>query len=403
MKKCRIFLRAAAILLVFSLAGCGMGQGKEEGQEEAIGVSSKDTAEGGSRPAPAPAPASGQSDVTGDQETDGAEDADGAENADGATASGDSRLAVPSVCGALKVCGSQLCDQNGNPVQLRGISTHGLAWFPDYVNEDCFSYFRHNWNVNVMRLALYTSESGGYCAGGDQEALRRLVCDGIEAAAAQDMYVIVDWHILSDGNPALHQEEAKLFFDEISKKYADADHILYEICNEPNGGTDWGAVKAYAQDVIPVIRANDPDAVILIGTPNWCQYLDQAVADPITSYDNLMYTFHFYAGTHKEDLRSVMDDAVLAGLPVFVSEYGICDASGNGALDLEQANLWIAEMDRLGISYVAWNLSNKAESSALLKSSCAKASDFSADDFSEAGQWLCQLLTGQGSAPPSIH
>lgn len=297
-----------------------------------------------------------------------------------------------SAAGALQVSGTQLCDSAGNPVQLRGISTHGLAWFPDYVNEECFADFKNSWNANVIRLAMYTAESGGYCTGGDQERLKELVKNGIQYAAGQGLYVIVDWHILSDSNPNTYLAEAKEFFREISSEYSEADHILYEICNEPNGNTGWADIKSYALEVIPVIRANDPDAVIIIGTPNWCQYVDQAAADPITEYGNLMYSLHFYAATHKEELRSQMAAAIPRGLPIFVTEYGICDASGSGGLDLDQASQWVAAMDEYGVSHVAWNLSNKNESSAILKSSCSKTSGFTQEDLSDSGLWLYRML-----------
>lgn len=304
-------------------------------------------------------------------------------------------LASPSTAGALQVVGTQLAGSNGEPVQLKGISTHGLAWFPDYVNEDCFAELKNNWNANVIRLAMYTAESGGYCTDGDTSYLKELVRNGIQYAANQDLYVIVDWHILSDNDPNLHVEEAKAFFDEISSEFAQENHILYEICNEPNGQTSWGDIKAYANNVIPVIRANDPDAIIIIGTPNWCQFVDQAAADPITGYDNLMYALHFYAATHKEDLRSRMTSAISDGLPIFVSEYGICDASGNGTLDFFQADQWLEAMNQAGVSYVAWNLSNKNESSAILRDTCSKASGFTQEDLSDSGQWLYQMLHGQ--------
>ena len=142
------------------------------------------------------------------------------------------------------------------------------------------------------------------------------------------MYAIIDWHILSDGNPQTHQSEAKTFFSEMSKEFAKNTNVLYEICNEPNGNTSWSQIKSYAQEVIPAIRKNDPDAVILVGTPNWSQYVDQAAADPIRGYDNIMYTLHFYADTHRDSLQSTMVSALSKGLPIFVSEYGICDASG---------------------------------------------------------------------------
>lgn len=302
-----------------------------------------------------------------------------------------------SAHGSLKVEGTQLCDNDGNPVQLRGLSTHGLAWFPDYVNPACFQELRDNWGINVIRLAMYTSEYGGYCSGGDQAALKDLVNSGVRYATELGMYVIIDWHILSDSNPNTYKSEALSFFAEMSAQYADYDNVLYEICNEPNGSTSWADVKAYAAEVIPVIRANDPDGIILVGTPNWCQYVDQAAADPITGYDNIMYTLHFYADTHREDLRSRMEAAIQSGLPIFVSEYGICDASGGGAINSEQAALWIEALDRLGVSYVAWNISNKEETSAIFKSSCAKTSGFVDGDLSSSGLWLKEMLTGEHS------
>ena len=299
---------------------------------------------------------------------------------------------------ALSVAGTQLVDEEGNPVRLRGISTHGLAWYPDYVNEACIRQFKETWGMNVIRLAMYTAESGGYCTGGDKEELKTLVKNGVEYATACGMYVIIDWHILSDGNPNTYIKEAKAFFQGMSREYADYTNVLYEICNEPNGGTSWSQVKSYAEEVIPVIRENDEDGIILVGTPNWCQYVDQAAADPITGYENIMYTLHFYAATHTDSLRKAMVDAVEAGLPIFVSEYGICDASGNGSIDENQADKWVEAMNENGISYVAWNLSNKSETSAILKSSCSKVSGFAREDLSDSGRWLYDMLEEAGAA-----
>ncbi len=304
------------------------------------------------------------------------------------------KTAAPSKNGALHVAGTQLVGEDGQPVQLRGISTHGLAWYPQYVNEACFRQLHDEWNANVVRLAMYTAEYGGYCTGGDQESLKNLVEQGVQAAKAADMYVIVDWHILSDCDPNLHKDEAKQFFAEMSERLSGYDHVLYEICNEPNGGTQWSSVKSYAEEIIPVIRTHAPKAVILVGTPNWSQYVDQAAADPITSDANLMYTLHYYAGTHKEELRSRMTKAIEAGLPVFVSEYGICDASGNGAPDIDEANRWVDTLNRYQVSYVAWNLSNKNESSAILNPGCQKTSGFTWEDLSGSGKWLYGVLSG---------
>lgn len=293
---------------------------------------------------------------------------------------------------ALHVDGTQLKDAQGNAVQLRGLSTHGLSWYPQYVNEDAFRWFRDAWHANVIRLAMYTAESGGYCTDGDRDSLKQLIQDGVSYATALDLYVIIDWHILSDGNPNTYKEEARQFFAEMSAQYAEQDNVLYEICNEPNGGVSWADVKAYAEEVIPVIRENDSDAVILVGTPTWCQDVGSAAADPITGYENIMYTLHFYAASHTDDLRNQMKQAIAAGLPVFVSEYGICDASGNGAIDETQAQAWIDLLNDCGVSYVAWNISNKEETSAIFSSSCMKSEDFTEEDLSASGRWLYEML-----------
>ncbi|MCD8103846.1 MAG: cellulase family glycosylhydrolase [Lachnospiraceae bacterium] len=304
-----------------------------------------------------------------------------------------SEIPAPSTCGALQVIGTQLSDENGNAVQLKGVSTLGLAWYPEYINYDCFAQLKSEWNVSLIRLAMYTAESGGYCTDGDQEYLKTLIRNGVEYATDLDMYVIIDWHILSDGNPNTYIEEAKAFFDEMSSEFAGYSNILYEICNEPNGNVSWADIKTYASEILPVIRANDPDAVILIGTPNWSQYVDQAAADPITGYDNLMYTLHYYAATHTDSLRSTFVAAMDAGLPIFVSEYGISDASGNGTLDIDQANQWMELLDDRQISCAMWSFSNRDESSAIIKSSCTKTSGFTMDDLTDSGKWLYEMLT----------
>ena len=302
-------------------------------------------------------------------------------------------LACPSVNGKLHVEGCKLVDQNNNEVQLRGVSTHGLSWYPQYVYDKCFAQLHDNWGANVVRLAMYTEEYNGYCSGDakNRSDLKKLIKKGVRLAKKHKMYVIVDWHILSDGNPNSHKKEAKAFFREMSREFKGYNNVIYEICNEPNNGTSWKEIKSYARSVISTIRKNDKKAVIVVGTPTWSQDVDQAATDPIKG-DNIMYALHFYAATHKADLRNKMTAAINKGLPVFVTEYGICDASGNGAIDKKEADRWIQTMDEYGVSYIAWNLSNKQESSSIIKSSCPKVSGFKKSELSDEGRWLYHLL-----------
>lgn len=295
--------------------------------------------------------------------------------------------------GRLHVKGTKLVDKKGHEVQLRGVSTHGLSWYPQYVNDKCFAKLHDKWGANVVRLAMYTEEYNGYCSGDakNRSDLKKLIKKGVRLAKKHKMYVIVDWHILSDGNPNSHKKEAKAFFREMSREFKGYNNVIYEICNEPNNGTSWKEIKSYARSVISTIRKNDKKAVIVVGTPTWSQDVDQAAIDPIKG-DNIMYALHFYAATHKTDLRNKMTAAINKGLPVFVTEYGICDASGNGAIDKREADRWIQTMDEYGVSYIAWNLSNKQESSSIIKSSCPKVSGFKKSELSDEGRWLYHLL-----------
>ena len=289
--------------------------------------------------------------------------------------------------GTLHVENGKLTDADGNIVQLYGMSTHGIAWFPQYINYDSFRTLRDDWNTNCIRLAMYTAEYGGYCAGGDKEQLKQLVRDGVSYATELGMYVIVDWHILSDCDPNQNKDEAIAFFREMSEAFADNDNVLYEICNEPNSGTSWDSIKSYAEEVIPVIREQKPDAVILVGTPTWSQEIDKAAASPLT-FDNVMYTLHFYAGTHKDDLRNRLETCAQSNLPVFVSEFGMCDASGNGANDFDSTTKWLDLLNKYQISFCCWNLANKDESSSVFKAASTALSDWTDEDFNESGRWI---------------
>lgn len=291
---------------------------------------------------------------------------------------------------ALKVKGTQLVNAKNKPVRLKGVSTHGLSWYPEYVNQKAFTYMKKNWNINAVRLAMYTAEYNGYCTGdaANRKALEQRIDKGVKYATKAGLYVIIDWHILSDGNPKTYEKEAVAFFKKMAKKYKKHTNVLYEICNEPNGGTTWADVKPYAKKVVKAIRSKDKDAVILIGSPTWSQDVDLAAQDPIKGYKNLMYTLHFYAGTHGDYLRQKAQAALDMGLPLFVSEFGISDASGNGALNKEEGAKWMEFLKKHKISAIGWSLCNKEESSALIKPSVKKASGWKKKDLTPWGNWL---------------
>lgn len=297
--------------------------------------------------------------------------------------------------GALHVNNKgKLVDHEGVVVALHGYSTHGLSWYPQYVNRDFFEFMKKNWHVDVVRLAMYTAEEDGYCVGDEanKQKLIEVVDRGVKAATELGLYVIIDWHILSDSNPLINKEEAIKFFDLVAEKYKAYGNVMYEICNEPNVDCTWEDVKAYAEEIIPVIRKHDEYAVILVGTPTWSQDVDLAVANPITIDKNLMYVLHFYADSHREELRKKFEDAAIAGLPLFISEFGCCDACGNYGNNFEQAQMWIDLADKYDVSFIMWNLANRDESSASFVPTCEKTTDFVEEDLNEACKWYIDVL-----------
>lgn len=297
--------------------------------------------------------------------------------------------------GKLSVKGAQLVDKNGNNFQLKGMSTHGIAWFPDFINENSFKTLRDDWNTNAVRLAMYTHEYNGYCSGGDKAYIKSLVENGVDIATDLGMYVIIDWHVLQEQNPQTYKSEAKIFFEEMSSKYKNYDNVIYEICNEPNGSASWDSdIKPYAEEIIPIIRKNDPDAVIIVGTPTWSQDIDKALANPLDE-ENVMYALHFYAATHTDWLRQRVQDCYNKGLPIFVSEFGCCDASGNGGNDFGQTKQWLDLLDSCGISYMNWNLANKNESSSAFKESTSANGNWKESDMNEGAVWLRKWFRGE--------
>lgn len=294
-----------------------------------------------------------------------------------------------SVHGQLQVAGTQLVDEQGKPVVLHGMSSHGMTWYPQFTNEYTLERIREK-GANVFRAAMYTAENGGYCEGNAEEA-KQLTFDAVDRAIALDMYAVIDWHILSDHSPQIHKDEALEFFKEASERYAGNPAVIYEICNEPNN-TDWSSeIKPYAMEVIPIIRKNSPDAVVLVGCNTWSQDVDVASMDKL-DFENVMYTFHFYAGTHMLDaFRGKIETALGNGCGIFVSEWGTSRADGSNGVFLDESQGWLDYLDEKGISWINWSLSDKDESSAAFQPG-TDSENFGEDNLSESGKFVLDAL-----------
>ncbi len=220
-----------------------------------------------------------------------------------------------AVNGKLSVIGSKMVNECGNPVQLRGMSTHGLQWFNQCVTPSSIQALAKDWNADILRAAMYIQE-GGYVT--NPSYYKTVIDKIVDECGKQGIYVVIDFHVHRPGDPMAYINEAKEFWGYMSVKHAGKKHVIYEICNEPSG-VDWPRIKQYANDIIPRIRANDPNTIIVVGTPSWSQLVNVA-ADDRLNFPNIMYAFHFYGGTHGEYQRNNANYAIAKGLPLMVTE-----------------------------------------------------------------------------------
>ncbi|HYN97389.1 MAG TPA: glycoside hydrolase family 5 protein [Pilimelia sp.] len=295
-----------------------------------------------------------------------------------------------AVHGQLRVCGLTLCDQAGDPIQLRGMTSHGIQFFPDCLNRESLDALRNDWRADLIRIAMYVQE-GGFET--DPAGFTRRVNEAVETATDLGLYVVIDFHILTPGDPNFNLDRARTFFADVAAAHADKPNVIYEIANEPNG-VSWDAIKSYAEQVIPVIRAADPDGVVLVGTRGFSSLgvseggnETEVIDDPVDA-DNIMYTFHFYAASHRDFQRATVARAARS-LPLFVSEFGTQTFTGNGANDLASATTWLDLLKDLKISYAMWSFSDGSETnSAFVRGTCGGTNYAGTGVLTESGTFI---------------
>ncbi len=309
--------------------------------------------------------------------------------------------------GKLKLVGNQLSDKDGNPVQLKGWSTFSLH-YKGYCGGEGQWKLMKKYGANIVRLAMYIddpNDGGSYLQKPDY--FKNLIKSSIEETKALNMYCMVDWHILQQnnggsGDPNKNKDAAKSFFAEISKFCADNgyDHVLYELCNEPTCG--WANIKSYAEEVIPVITANQPDAIIVVGTDQWCQKIMEPVSNPISSQykKNVLYSFHYYACSHYSllgDFRNAQKN-----IPVFVSEWSAVKFDGDGPFCAQDGDEMIAACDKIDVapqvvSWCIWNWGSKREASSFFQDNCSvtNLSQYSDNSGKKYSDYVIELMAGE--------
>ncbi|MCD2462925.1 cellulase family glycosylhydrolase [Streptomyces sp. NPDC056374] len=323
---------------------------------------------------------------------------------DGATTPPPTGTTPAAVNGQLKVCGTKLCNTHGKPIQLRGMSSHGTQWYSQCLTGGSLDALAKDWNADVLRVSTYVQEEGYET---DPRKYTDLAHSLIEQATARGMYVIVDWHMLDPGDPHYNLARAKTFFTEIAQRHGAKTNLLYEIANEPNG-VAWSRIKSYAEQLIPVIRAKDAETPILVGTRAWSSFgvsdgadESEVVSNPVNAA-NIMYTFHFYAFSHRDEYLNTLSRAA-DKLPVFVTEFGTQNYAGEGGNDFAMSQRFLDLMAAKKISWVNWNFSDDERSGAVFKTgTCASGGPWAGTgQLKPAGVWIRDRVRTADDFPTS--
>lgn len=291
--------------------------------------------------------------------------------------------------GALATKGNRIVNQHDKPIALAGVSFFwsNTGWGQEkFYNADAVKTFATQWNATLVRAAMGVDAGGGYLEDKANEARVHALVD---AAIANGVYVIIDWH---SHHAEQHPEAAVDFFSRMAEKYGDSPNVIYEVYNEPLKDVSWtNTVKPYAERVIAAIRAKDPDNLIIVGTPTWSQDVDIAASDPIKG-TNLAYALHFYAGTHRQALRDKAVVALGKGLPLFVSEWGSVNANGDGPVDTKETMKWQAFMRENCLSQAQWAASDRKENASLFKPNTSGTGPWTDKDLMKSGKLLRKIL-----------
>lgn len=298
--------------------------------------------------------------------------------------------------GRLKVVGTKLLNQQGKAIQLRGMSTHGLQYRGNCYNDQSLDLLTNNWGADILRISMYIQE-GGYET--NPEHFTQFVDELVEKCYQRGVYALIDWHMLHPGDPNANTAMAKTFFEHVSKKHAAKGNVLYEICNEPNSDkypVTWQLIKNYAGQIIPIIRKNDPESIVIVGTPEFASRPDHVIGN-VLNFNNIMYTMHFYAADKNkpsQDARMGFVQAALdGGIPVFVTEFGTQDGWGDGENDFVKSQQWLKFLADRKISWVNWNYSDSPRSGAAWKTGTCPNGPWTDDNLKEAGKWIRTQLS----------
>jgi len=292
--------------------------------------------------------------------------------------------------------GKRIVGDDGNPIEFRGIGTHAPLQYTNLHTLEMMRSLRA-YGVNLIRISVYLEDytflhsdgqkAYGYLNKPDETKaeIERIV----NYCGQLGMYVLLDWHIYSwgagYGTGIFHQTEAEEFFSYFCQLYQDCPYVMYEVANEPHHTTS-AETAPYVKDMYDLIRSYIPDAIVVTGTckddvQTWYAALLDAGADDI------FISPHAYGYGISASRYAAWWDA---GIPLFNSEWGNSEGSGDGKREDAGATELMKYYHAEKIPQSVWKLTDQAMTTAVLKNlgtinSSTYAEGFDAADLSPAG------------------
>lgn len=291
----------------------------------------------------------------------------------------------------LHVKGNRLVNAAGEEVWLQGVAIPSLEWMAagDHMKQS-FEAAVCDWNVNVIRLALYsgfwfgTGKEGKDTRKDGGAGYRKLVDELVEFANARGVYVVLDLHEYRAA-----QEHHAAFWRDAAKRYANRPGVLFDILNEPyeiswrewrDGGAlkDGGGKAAVEtldgsdlkdsigmQKLVEELRSTGAKNVIIAGGLDWsydCTGILNGYALKDPSGNGIAYSVHVYPWKSNWQ-KSFLDCA--AKYPLFLGEVGCMEKKMSFEKTLQDPYVWAPEMlaciQKYRLNWTAWSFHTNAE------------------------------------------
>jgi len=273
----------------------------------------------------------------------------------------------------IKVEGNRFVNESGQTIIFQGVNIAD----PNVLSKEGKWEKKHfeeakNWGSNIIRLPIHPA---AWREIGSEEYIK-LIDQAVEWSRDLGLYLILDWHSIGNlkdekfQNPGYFttKDETYEFWRLMSKKYASEPVIaMYELYNEPTvsgerfGTCSWSDWKKMNEEMIDIIRENNPRSVILVAGFDWGYDLTPVKTNPIER-PGIAYVSHPYPEKRRQPWESKWEEDwgfVADKYPMILTEIGFALPEEKGVHvpvhgDEVYGNAIVDYSAKKGISWVVW-------------------------------------------------